>query len=425
MTMKATNSERGAIQLYNEEEQGFRPYLSSGFAPEEEADWHAAQLLWLEPAEDQYHGFIKQIREGHATLVSAEQCPDQADIFYQTMILAAPIKYNDRMHGLLMLDRSSTLRRESARKWNPGDTRILPRHEFSLWDIAVTEGIAQFAGLAIEQARWHHEAEIARTNEASMRESNKLKDEFLAITAHEFRTPLTIILAYNQMMARTLKKSAEIHTKTREKLQESIDNIEIQTHQLTNIVNTFLEVTRLNRGQITLVLEELDLREVIKEAVHMHRKTSTQHTIAYKFTDDASYQISGDRARLLQIFANLLQNAIKYSPFGGPITVALQKQQLDDGSFHAEIRVQDKGIGIPKEAQSRLFERFYRAPNIEGSKTRGVGLGLYVVSEFLRLHGGSIRVESSGITGEGSCFILTLPLLVERHNNGRTEKLDT
>ena len=76
-----------------------------------------------------------------------------------------------------------------------------------------------------------------------------------------------------------------------------------------------------------------------------------------------------------------------------------------------EVSVQDQGVGIPKDAQSRLFERFYRAPNIVGGQTRGVGLGLYIVAEFLRLHGGTIRVKSRGILGEGSRFIFTLPLL--------------
>jgi signal transduction histidine kinase len=120
----------------------------------------------------------------------------------------------------------------------------------------------------------------------------------------------------------------------------------------------------------------------------------------------------GDKARLLQIFANLLQNAIKYSSHGGSISITLTQQYTaDEDKPMIEVRVKDTGIGIPPDAQGRLFERFYRAPNTEGSNVRGVGLGLYVVAEFLRLHGGTIRVESTGIPGEGSCFIFTLPLI--------------
>ena len=111
------------------------------------------------------------------------------------------------------------------------------------------------------------------------------------------------------------------------------------------------------------------------------------------------------------MLANLLQNAIKYSPPGAPITVSLHQLRSPTGQWQAEVSVKDSGIGVPKEAQPHLFERFYRAPNTVTSQTRGVGLGLYVVAEFLRLHGGTIRVESSGMIGEGSRFIFTLPLL--------------
>lgn len=412
MTMEAIPSDHAAIQLYDQERRVFDPLLSLGFTPDEEITWLAEQKRWLEPTEHQYQGFREQLSEGHATLISAEQGPDGSDISYHTMILAAPMMHNNHLLGLLMLDRSSLVRRETIRQFQSGHTHPLLRNEFTIWDIAVTEGIARFAGLAMEQAHWQQEAEIARTNEATMRESNQLKDEFLAITAHEFRTPLTIILAYNQKMARFLRKKEDLLQELRDKFKESIENIDTQTHHLTNIVNTFLEVTRLNRGQISLTFENLSLEKVVTEAVNTQSQTSTEHTIrAVIEPGECPYIIKGDRARLLQIFANLLQNAIKYSPLGGPITVTLHQYRDAENRWQAEICVADKGIGIPIEAQARLFECFYRAPNSEGNKTRGVGLGLYVVAEFVRLHSGTIRVESSGMMGEGSRFILTLPLI--------------
>ena len=118
----------------------------------------------------------------------------------------------------------------------------------------------------------------------------------------------------------------------------------------------------------------------------------------------------GDSSRLSQIFGNLIQNAIKYSPLGGPITVSLRQYRSDAGGT-IEVCITDKGIGIPKEALPRLFERFYRAPDIHGTKTKGIGLGLYLVAELLHMHGGTIRAESSGVFGEGSRFIFTLPAL--------------
>ncbi|MBE3560693.1 MAG: GAF domain-containing protein [Ktedonobacteraceae bacterium] len=415
MTLNVTNSERGAVQLYNMEQQVFLPLLSIGFNQAEETRWLLEQRRWLEPEEGQYTGLREQLLAGHACLVSADQCPEQADNFHQTMILAAPITHNSRLLGVMMLDRSATLRKEqwqSAKSVAPGATRPLPRPEFSIWDVAVAEGIAQFAGLAIEQARWQQEAEIARTNEAAMRESNALKDEFLAITAHEFRNPLTVIQGNSQMIERVVRKHNSLCAEIQEKLFESTSQIETQTRHLTNIVNTFLEVTRLNRGQITLTLEEHDLAEIVQEAVRSHSTTSPAHQLSCSIQPAPHpYRTLGDRARLLQIFANLLQNAIKYSPLGGPVTVSLTQYTDEMGRRWAQAEVADKGVGIPPEAQSRLFERFYRAPNITGGTSGGVGLGLYVVAQFLHLHGGSIRVESSGIMGEGSRFILTLPLL--------------
>lgn len=417
MTMTTLNCDRGIVLLYQSEQQTFQPLLSLGFTPETEELWLAEQQRWLAPTEDQFADFRTQLLSGHATLISGEQFPKQPNPFQDTMILAAPIAHSSHLQGVMLFDRSSKLKRE--RHPEPGATRLLTSAIFNIWDIAVVEGITQFAGLAIEQARLQieqarlqEEAEIAHNNEAIMRQSNSLKDEFLAITAHEFRTPLTIILAHSQMIARALRKAADVEPKLHEKLDEGIPTIEQQARQLTNIVNTFLEVTRLNRGQIILQPEEINLEEVAKQAAAEHATTSIHHQIELVVQPHTCpYLVLGDRARLLQIFANLIQNAIKYSPLGGPITVSLTQRSDEEGQKVVEVQVQDTGIGIPPDAQARLFERFYRASNVEGSQTRGIGLGLYVVAEFLHLHRGTIHVESSGIPGEGSRFIFTLPLV--------------
>lgn len=406
----ALHCDRGMVQLYDHEQQLFTPFISIGFSPEEIDPWQEEQQLWLTPSEGQYTGFREQLLAGRALQISGEQCPDFPNPFMQTMLLAAPIIHNNHLQGLILLDRSTTLRKE--RDTQEGTTRPLRNPVFNVWDLATAEGIARFAGLAMEQRHWQEEATTARANEELMRQSNDLKDEVLDITAHEFRTPLTIIVAHSQMMARALRKYAQLDPILQEKLNDSISTIDYQAHQLTNIVNTFLEVTRLNRGQIEMNTEEIDLQYIAEQAVSAHDVTSVKHTITCH-TQHASlpYLILGDRARISQVFANLLQNAIKYSPSGGPITVTLEQRHSEVDDPLIEICIQDRGIGIPLDAQEHLFERFYRAPNSESSTSRGVGLGLYVVAQFLHLHGGAVRVESSGIPGEGSSFILTLPLL--------------
>lgn len=421
MTLATLNSERGFVHIYNEDQERFVPLLSIGFVPEEIALWLQKQDHWListgQPETSQYTNFFKHMKDGRATLISEDQISAETHTRIHLLVLATPIIHNKHLLGMLLIDRSTISKYDEAMLIEDDNaTRPLTALEFNAWDMTILEGIAQFAGLAIEQTHWQQEAEIARTNEATMRESNALKDEFLAITAHEFRTPLTIILAHSQMMSRLLSKASDVNPKLQERLNESISYIDEQTHQLTNIVNTFLEVTRINRGQIELVPEDLDLAALLKDIVVKHSTASPNHQISYKVAKSTkTYLIHGDQARLQQIFVNLLQNAIKYSPQGGPITLSLQHRRTNIKSELIEIVVSDKGIGVPLEAQQHLFERFYRASNIGYNQTRGVGLGLYVVAEFLRLHGGTICVKSSGIPGDGSSFVITLPLLDKNH----------
>ena len=385
--------------LYDQEQETFLPLVSLGFSEATEKKWLTQQRRWLEPEPGQYREFRNQLIEGHMVLINAEQYPYQPNPFQSSMILAAPIRHGDSLFGLMILDGSSTLEDEAAQ------AGIKYQHEFTIWDMAVAEGIAQLAGLAIEQAHWQQEALTARTNEAAMREANALKDEFLAITAHEFRTPLTVILAHSQLSLRTLLRANGPKQTTH--LKENLTIIEEQARQLTNIVNSFLEVTQINSGQLVLKLEAVDLAEIAGQVVAQHAATSPGHSICCMIQpSESAYLVMGDSARLQQILANLIQNAIKYSPQGGPVTVELC---CSNGSI--EVSVEDKGIGVPQDAQAHLFERFYRGANAEASKTRGIGLGLYLVAQLVQMHGGTIRVESSGVYGEGSRFIFTIPAL--------------
>jgi PAS domain S-box-containing protein len=413
-TLVTLNCDRGVVQLYDEEQHRFTPLFSIGFSPDTEQQWLKDQNVWLHSLSVQNHSFQEQLLAGNAALINADQCPHQPNPFDYLMILAAPILHNNRLYGIISLDRSVYSRQEHS--FQPADHRQSAQDEFTLWDIAVTEGIAQMAGLAVDQALWQQEVIHARADEAAMREANALKDEFLAITAHEFRTPLTVILAQSQLVTRILKRiNKQAVDAGITKLPQVIENlsvIEEQTHQLTNIVSTFLEVTRLNRGELTLQMEEVDLSALAQQVVLRYSTLSKEYNIEYFIEPvEQPYLVMGDSARLQQIITNLVENAIKYSMPGGTIKVCLRSYSSPEGKATIEVCVEDNGIGIPKDAQPRLFERFYRAPNIERSNTKGIGLGLYIVAQLLKLQEGSIRVESSGIPGEGSRFIFTLPAL--------------
>ena len=413
-TLTTLNCEQGAVQLFDEEQQKFVPLFTIGFRKEDEARWLKDQQLWLDPQPESYHGFFRQIMDGHATLISAEQYPYQPNPLAHAMVLAAPIKHNGRVHGLLLLDRSLP---NSDAGGNTTATETAPQepHEFSIWDIAVLEGIAQLAGLAVDQALWQQEAFAARSSEAELREANQHKDDFMAITAHEFRTPLTVVLAQSQLIARNLaplqKEASEINQTVLAKATTNLGIIGEQARYLTSIVETFLEASQIASGQFSLgSMAEVDLADIARQVIQQSAATNTEHSITCLIEPcDRPYLVNGDAARLRQVIGNLVENAVKYSPLGGPVTLRMRQCMSSHRKPLIEVCVDDKGIGIPAEALPRLFERFYRAPNTTHSNTKGVGLGLFLVAQLLRLHGGDIHAASSGVFGEGSRFIFTLP----------------
>ncbi len=301
MTLSALNCERGFIHLYDEDRHIFTPLFAVGFADSPNAFWNTEQQFWFAPDIPSTREPYASLIAGYTTLIPPEYRTTLQETAHTDTILVAPLMHNKHLIGVMTLDRSSSLEEQNPPSDSPRSRYA--RREFTVWDVTVTEGIAQFASLAIEQARWQSEVTIARTNEAEMRESNAMKDEFLSITAHEFRSPLTIIQAHNQMMERIMRRVAEMPK--RERLQESITAIEEQTHQLTNIVNTFLEVTRLNKGQIILEQDRVNLNELLKQEVLTHSTTTKQHSI--HFAAESNQQvcyITGDRVRLHQIFGN-------------------------------------------------------------------------------------------------------------------------
>jgi signal transduction histidine kinase/PAS domain-containing protein len=386
----------GLVFSHDEEQHVFSPLLALDTCSEQDTDLLKVQELLSQSILDRHEQepFLS-LYNGHATLwaTQSEAVSYPIRLQQQKTLLLAPLVHNSHLLGVMVLKQPT---------WTASTHT---QRDFTIWDIAIIEGIGQFAGLAIEQARWQREAESARTSEEALRQANVLKDQFLSITAHEFRTPLTIIQTHSQLVARLLRKAKDVPQ--RERLLDGLSSIEQQTRQLTNIVETFLEVTRLNKGQVSLNLEPVNLAALVEQTMTDQRTTSKTHTFSYSVEPSSQpYLVLGDKARLSQILMNLLQNAIKYSPHGGPIIVSLRQQENT-----VEVAVQDKGIGVPKDAQAQLFECFYRAPNAQTSEARGAGLGLYIVAEFLRLHHGAIHVESSGDYGAGSCFIFTLPLL--------------
>ena len=227
----------------------------------------------------------------------------------------------------------------------------------------------------------------------SQQEALQLKDQFLSIVSHEFRTPLTTIKGYSQILQQRVENDATSH--------RFAANIDAQVTRLGRLVDDLLDVTRFSRGQFELMPEQLDIRPVLEDVVARFRLVSPNHTLRLVL-DHGSFEGFWDHDRLEQVMNNLVGNAVKYSPDGGEVTV-LTRHEGDN----LVVSVRDQGVGISEEDQQRLFQRFYRGL-AEGHDIKGLGLGLYVTRRIVEAHGGVITVRSK--PGEGSEFTFTLPI---------------
>lgn len=234
--------------------------------------------------------------------------------------------------------------------------------------------------------------------EEELRRANEAKDAFIAAASHELRTPLAAAKAQAQLAMRRLRSEAE-HTHAGKALR----TITGQIDRMTKLVDDLLDVSRVQIGRLSLELAELDLAALVNEVAERIQVLSDRHELRLS-TVQGEVRLLGDRGRLDQVITNLLSNAIRYSPEGGPIDVELV---VDDE--WVDLVVRDRGIGIPPEEQRQIFEAFGRA---HGSRYGGLGLGLTICHGIVARHGGEIAVESTGVPGEGSTFRVRLRRVV-------------
>ena len=209
------------------------------------------------------------------------------------------------------------------------------------------------------------------------------RDEFLLTAAHELRTPLTTMRGRTQLLLRQLGRGGPIE---RERLLHSLRMVEQQTETLNRLVVQLLDVTRLGRETLQLERERVAVVALVERAVDEARLRTGSHEVTLE-VPDRSVEADVDPLRFGQVLSNLLDNAIKYSPDGGPIEVSLGREL----GGQVLIAVRDHGLGIPPEKRSKIFERFYQAH--EGGHFGGMGLGLYVSRQIVELHGGELAAE--------------------------------
>lgn len=248
-----------------------------------------------------------------------------------------------------------------------------------------------------EQKRAEVETAAALATQQSANEElerlNRIKSDFVSVVSHEFRTPLTSVQGFSELIRDETLEPGEV--------REFADDINRNARRLSRMIGDMLDLDRLQSGRTTIRQEPVDLYATVIEVAETLRPTAPQHTIALDL-DPTLPAVLGDRDRITQVFTNLLGNAIKYSPDGGTITITSARE----GAM-ARVAVRDQGLGIPADALESVFERYARVESGRGQSIQGTGLGLPIAQEIVELLGGKIWAESED--GRGSVFSVLLP----------------
>jgi signal transduction histidine kinase len=286
-----------------------------------------------------------------------------------THLLALPLRNREHVFAVLLLARSKLY------------------GEYSQADAAMFESIAWRAAIALVNSGLYEEIEQA----------DQQKNRFLSMLAHELRNPLAPIRSAVDVLRLCGDNPQDIGW--------ARDVIDRQVNHLIRLVDDLLDISRITLGKIRLQPENVSAQDLVLEAVEVSRPLieKSRHQLTVDVPDDP-IRLLADRARLTQVLANLLNNAAKYTPHGGQITVAAQ-QEGDQALF----RIRDTGIGIPTHMLDKVFDMFIQIDSGLDRAHGGLGIGLTLVRELVNLHQGSISVTSDG-AGQGSEFTVRIPV---------------
>ena len=245
-------------------------------------------------------------------------------------------------------------------------------------------------------------AEALRLANSDLLRALRIKDEFLANMSHELRTPLNTILVSSEVLA------DEITGPINERQRRYVSTIDMSGRHLLALINDILDLSKIEADRMTLDLEDIAADEICRTCLLFIKDQAVRKSLQVDYQSDApGLRLAADPRRLKQMLINLLSNAVKFTPEGGRVSLDVHAEPDADRIAFA---VQDTGIGIPPDDIDKLFQPFTQLDSRRAGRQEGTGLGLALVSRLAQVHGGIVRVESTGVPGQGSCFTLLLPL---------------
>lgn len=240
----------------------------------------------------------------------------------------------------------------------------------------------------------------------TLEELNESKNDFISTVNHELRTPLTSILGYVDLL------KAEIEPGKNPRADSILDVVDKNALVLLDLVESILSLSKLDSMQSQPLTEEVNLITTVEKAKYVLTPQTVASNIEINliFSQDSDYLVVGDSNQLSQVFLNLLSNAVKFSPHNSQISVTLSRVLNERMQNYISVSIADNGVGIPAKEIPELFHRFFRASNAINSHIVGTGLGLAIVAQLVKMHGGSVSVDSQ--EGEGATFTVSLPAFV-------------
>jgi len=290
-----------------------------------------------------------------------------------------------------------------------GVMAVFARHPLSSMTLDTMRAAAKAIALGVDHKQIEQERErlLLTTQQAREQAEDALeaRNAFLSSVTHDLKTPLTSIKGNAQMLKMRVQRGALSSSEDIARLQQGLTTIETSVNKMRTMIDDLLDLAQLQAGQkLTFDTGEENFVALVQRVVQEQQATTTRHQLVFK-TSISELLVSIDATRLERVLGNLLNNAIKYSPVGGEVTISLSQEQRETSNW-AVLELQDQGIGIPAEDLPHIFEPFRRADNSKG-KIQGTGIGLTSAAQIIEQHAGTVTVKSE--EGVGTLFTIRLP----------------